>query len=145
MAFEVSKTCAVKIAAALSASVQEGVTADNPAKLIIYSGKIPDNPDDAAGEGQLAVFNLANPAFSDAVFANNGGFIALYNVPPVQALDNGTASFFRMLDGAGKAVCQGTVSNVEGNGDVKVSSTAIIKGIDVTIVSYTMTYPAYID
>lgn len=145
MAFEVSKTCAVKIAAALSASVQEGVTADNPAKLIIYSGKIPDNPDDATGDGQLAVFNLANPAFSDAVFANNGGYIALNNVPPVQALDNGTASFFRMLDGTGKAVCQGTVSNIEGNGDVKVSSTSIIKGIDVTIVSYTMTYPAYID
>lgn len=145
MAFEVSKTCAVKIAAALSASVQEGVTTDTPAKLIIYSGAIPDNPDVAVSEGQLATFNLANPVFSDAVFANNGGYIALNNVPPVQASATGTASFFRMLDGTGKAVCQGTVTNTEGNGDVKVSSTSIIMGIDVTIVSYTMTYPAYIN
>lgn len=145
MAFEVSKTCAVKIAAAISATVQDGVTADAPSKIVIYSGAIPDNPDTDVSGNELAIFKLANPAFSEAVFANNGGYIALNNVPPVQGLADGKASFFRIYNGTGKAVCQGTVTNTEGNGDMKVSSTSIITGIDVTIVSYTLTYPAYID
>lgn len=144
MAFEVSKTCAVKIAAAVSAAVQDGVTETTPAKLIVYGGAIPANPDIAVNGGDLATFKLANPAFTEATFANNGGYIALNNIPPVQANASGTATFFRIIDGAGKAVCQGTVTDTNGNGDVKVSSTAIINGIDVTIVSYTITYPAYI-
>lgn len=145
MAFEVSKTCAVKIAAAISATVQDGVTDDTPSKIVIYSGTIPENPDVAVSGDELAIFKLVNPAFSEAVFANNGGYIALNNVPPVQGLADGKASFFRIYNGTGKAVCQGTVTSTEGNGDMKVSSTSIITGIDVTIVSYTLTYPAYID
>lgn len=144
MGIEVSKNCAIAIASALSSQTQVGVSEGAPAKLVIYAGTIPDNPDIDVSAGDLATFELPNPAFAAAVFANNGGYIALNTTPPVKATASGTASFFRLLNGEGKCVCQGTVTDTKGDGDVKVSSTAIIAHIDVTIVSFTLTYPAYL-
>lgn len=144
MAIEVSKNCAVGIIKAIPEQTQIGVTASTPSKIVIYDGTIPENPDVDVSTGILASFNLPNPAFSESTFANGGGYIALNATPPVQASATGTASFFRLLNGEGKCVCQGTVTDTTGTGDVLVSSTKIISQIDVTIVSFTFLYPAYL-
>ena len=56
-------------------------------------------------------------------------------------LATGTAAFFRIIDGDGSTRIQGSVTDTGGNGDLKLSSTAIIMDIDVTVVSLTITMP----
>ncbi|MEQ8308015.1 MAG: hypothetical protein RIA09_15770 [Hoeflea sp.] len=111
-------------------------------KLNIYAGTPPATPDDAlAGNTLLIEFDLPDPAFGDAVDANNGGTATLNAVTPVTALATGTATFFRILDGDGTPLMQGDVTDTAGSGSLKLSSVAVIEDIDVSVVSMTITLP----
>jgi len=115
---------------------------DTPGSLVVYDGARPANVDTAIStQKALVTFVLPNPAFNNAVDTTNGGHATAGAVTPVKAAQTGTATFFRIFDGDGVAVFDGTVTDTTGNGDLKLSSTAVIKDIDVTVVSLTTTMP----
>lgn len=113
-----------------------------PGTLKIYSGTRPVDVDTAiSSQTVLVSFTFADPAFGSAVDANNGGTATANAINPVTASATGTASFFRAFDSNGLAILDGTVSDTSGSGDLKLSSTSILSGIDVTVVSLTATMP----
>jgi hypothetical protein len=140
-------TIKISVAAAIAACdtlvdlIDVGGTANH---LRIYSGTEPATADTAlSGNTMLVNFDLPDPSFGAAVSANGGGTATLNTTSPVTAAATGTATFFRVLAGDGTTVImQGSVSDTGGSGDLKLSSTAIVSGIDVEIVSMTVTLPA---
>lgn len=139
MAVRISTVAAIAACDVINALIDAGAGAGT---LRIYGGARPANVDTAIGAQPLLVeFQLADPAFAPAVDANNGGHATANTVDPVQALATGTATFFRIFDGDGNAVFDGDVTDTSGNGDLKLSSTSVIEGIDVTVVSLTTTMP----
>lgn len=109
--------------------------------LRIYSGTQPANPTVAPSGTLLVEFTLGNPAFAGATDGVAGASAAGNPVDPVPATATGTASWFRIVDGDGDAILDGDVTDTSGSGSLKVSSTAIIAAIDVSIVSMSFTQP----
>lgn len=139
MVLRIANEAAIAAAEAVADLVDAGATAS---KLIIYGGAAPAEPNVAIGaQPKLVEFDLPDPAFGAGADTNPGGTVTLNAVTPVQALATGTATFFRLVNGDGLVVGQGTVTDTTGNGDLKLSSTSIISGIDVTVVSGTVTMP----
>lgn len=140
MDFKLSIAAARAGCDAISAKVDE---ASAVGKLIVYSGTVPAATDEAlSDQNALVEFELYDPAFSPSVSANGGGHATANPIAPVKAGATGTATFFRIYDGDNKAVGQGDVSDITGNGAMKMSATAILQDIDATVVSLTLTLPA---
>ncbi|QIG70382.1 hypothetical protein EVB87_282 [Rhizobium phage RHph_N28_1] len=113
-----------------------------PGKLIIYSGTRPAQANAApSGATVLVTFILGDPAFAAAATVGNNATASANSVSPVQAVANGTASFFRIVDSDDNPVLDGSVTDTSGNGDLKLSTTAIVTGIDVSVVSLTASMP----
>lgn len=111
-------------------------------KLVIYDGTEPATPATAVTtQVALVTFLLPDPAFGDAVDTTGGGTATANAVSPVTAVASGTASWFRILDGDGLPTLQGQVTDTTGTGDLKVSSTSIVSGIEVSVISLTYTQP----
>lgn len=111
-------------------------------ELAVYSGTRPANADTAIGaQVKLVDFVMGTPAFGAAVNAGAGGTATAEDVAAVTALATGTATFFRLTNVAGTRTIDGTVTDTTGAGDLKLSSTSVISGIDVTVVSLTVTMP----
>jgi len=108
----------------------------------IYNGTRPANPSVAvSSQTKLVDFVLPATAFGDAAAVSGGATATANAVDPVNAAAAGTASWFRVFDGDGNAVFDGDVTDTGGAGDMKVSSTTIVSGIEVSIVSFTFTQP----
>ena len=136
----------IKLAAATAVAMSNAAvqTIDGgPAagKLRIYSGAPPANPDVAATGTMLVEFTLGDPAFAGATNTVAGGTATGNTVAPVPATATGTAGWFRIVDSTNAAVLDGDVTDTTGTGSLKVSSTAIIAAIDVSIVSMSFTQP----
>lgn len=139
MAISISNAAAMAALAGFTALVDTGVPAST---LVIYGGAAPANVSVAIGaQTKLVEFELPDPAFGAPSDLDPGAIATANPVTSVQAIGTATATFFRLIDGAGTAHIQGTVTDTAGNGDLKLSSTAIITGIDVTVVSLTVTMP----
>lgn len=116
--------------------------AESPGTLVIYQGSRPANVGTAIGaQTPLVTFTLNEVAFGNAVELASGATATANAVDNVQAQASGTAQFFRVFNGDGGAIFDGTVTDTSGNGDLKLSSVAVIEGIDVTVVSLTATMP----
>ena len=127
------KLAAAKAIAMVNAAAAFSDGGAAASKLRIYSGAQPANPDAAATGTILVEFTLGDPAFG-AVADGNA-------VAPVAATATGTAAWFRMVDSNNAAIIDGDVTDTAGTGSLKVSSTAIIAAIDVSIVSMSFTVP----
>lgn len=141
MALQLSNAAAIVACDALADLPNSGA---GQASLIIYEGTIPTDVDTAIGaQTPLVTFPLPNPLFSPAVDASPGAIATgdVGNIATEQASATGTASFFRILNADDVAVFQGTVTAVSGGGDLEISSTSIISGIDVTVVSLSLVMP----
>lgn len=137
MAVGISNNAAKAACDAITALIDEG--AGDNGTLVIFEGTRPANVDEAiSDQTALVTFELANPAFNAAVDLNNSGHATAYPVDPVPADATGAATFFRIFDADGNGVIDGSVTDTTGNGDLKLSSTAIIKDITVTVVSLTV-------
>lgn len=114
-----------------------------PGLLRVYSGTRPASADTAlAGTETLLIeFELADPAFAASTTVGNTGTAVANAVTPVQALATGTASFFQILDSDETVIFDGSVTDINGVGDLKLSTTAVVSGIDVTVVSLTAVMP----
>jgi hypothetical protein len=105
-------------------------------KLRIYTGSQPATPETAASGTLLVEFTLQNPAFSAA----SAGIITLAGTPlTVNASNTGTAGWFRIVNGAGDAVTDGTVG-LSGE-QINLNTTACATGVGVTVTSGTIAVP----
>jgi hypothetical protein len=139
MAITLTYPTAVAAVEAIATLVDGGVPASS---LVIYGGTPPANASAALSSNPVLVdFALPDPAFGAAADLNPGAIVTAEAITPVTASATGTATFFRILDGDDNVILQGSVTDTGGNGDLKLSSTAIISGIDVTVVSLTITMP----
>lgn len=139
MALNITSALAVSACNTLVDAIDAG---SGTAQLIIYGGTVPTNVEEAlSDQAALVTFDLPNPAFSDAVQEEAGGVATANAVPTVQAAADGTATFFRILNGNSVPVMQGIASNVGDGGELELSSTNILEGIDVIVVSLSATMP----
>lgn len=134
---------ALKFAAATAiAACAAQVDLTDGGKLQIYDGVRPANPDTAVTtQNVLVEFDLPTPAFGTPVDGASGATATANAITPVTAAATGTASWFRILDSADLPVWDGDVSDPAGAGDAKISSTSVVSGIDVSVVSMTFLQP----
>lgn len=105
----------------------------------IRTGTQPASADSAATGTLLVTVTLSDPAFGPA----SNGTASLAGVPlSGTAVADGTAGWFRMLNGSGQTVLDGSVSVTGGGGDLQLSTTTITTGLTVEITSGTVTMPA---
>lgn len=138
MPIKLAPATAVAMANAGVATIDGGPAAG---KLRIYSGVQPADPTVAPSGTLLVEFTLGDPAFGAAVDGVAGASAPGNTVAPVPAAATGTAAWFRIVDSTDAAVLDGDVTDTAGTGSLKVSSTAIIAAIDVSIVSMSFTQP----
>ena len=108
-----------------------------PGKIEIRSGSRPVNPNTAATGTLLATVTLADPAFGAAAT----GAAALSDPASVDAVADGTATWFRVLDSNNAAVMDGKVTATGGGGDLELATTSITTGLAVDITGGTVTMP----
>ena len=138
MAIKLAAATAIAMVNAAAALSDGGAAAG---KLRIYSGSQPANPDTAPAGTLLVEFTLGDPAFGAGSDGVTGATATGNAVAPVAATATGTATWFRMVDSNNNAIIDGDVTDTAGTGSLKVSSTAIIAAIDVSIVSMSFTVP----
>jgi hypothetical protein len=114
---------------------------DGAGKLQIYDGTRPAGPDTAVtSQTLLAEFTLNDPAFGDP---SNG--VKTLDVDPAlttTGLDDGEATWARFVDSDGTAVIDGKVTDSDGDGDIKLNTTTISEGLNLSITSGSITMPA---
>lgn len=105
----------------------------------IRTGAQPASVATAASGTLLGTLTLSDPAFGAAV----AGVATANAVTGDSAADaSGTAGWFRVLDSAGVAVMDGSITATGGGGDMVLDSVAIVAGGTIGITSWTVTQPA---
>jgi len=125
--------------AAADAVVDRADGGSGAGTIQIRTGTQPASADSPASGILLVTVALSDPAFGPA----SNGSANLAGVPlSAVAVADGTAGWFRMLDGDGNTVLDGSVSATGGGGDLQLSTTTITTGLTVEITSGTVTMPA---
>lgn len=106
--------------------------------LQIRSGAQPASAEDVDAGTLLAEFTLPDPCFGAAA----NGVATANAITGVTGLAAGTAGHFRVKDGDGTTVMDGSVTATGGGGDLELNTTTISVGVDVDITSWTVTMPA---
>lgn len=107
-----------------------------PGKLLIYDGAIPaDVATAVTTQVKLIEFVLPDPAFGAATDQPAYAEAAINPVTDVVGLADGTATWFRLVDGNDEALMQGSVSAPAEGGDLELSSTSVVVGVDVMVIS----------
>lgn len=105
--------------------------------LRIYDGTIPTDADTAVGaQVILSEHTLSATAFGAA---SNGVATAAAIGADTSANATGTAAWFRITNGAGTTIMDGTVGTA--TSDLIVNTVAFVSGANVTIDSFTVTMP----
>jgi hypothetical protein len=123
---------------ASTAAVVARIDANGAGSIKIYSGTQPATGDTAAAGTLLATVALAVPSFGTATSGTATGA----DPAAVTAVASGTAAWFRVADGSGNGVFDGSVTGTGGGGDMTLSSTALSAGISVDLTSFTYSTPA---
>lgn len=118
--------------AAIAALADAG---SGPGVVRIYTGSQPATPATSASGTLLVTIPFNDPAFG----APATGVVTADDTPAMtaDAVADGTAGWFRLLDSTGAAVLDGAVP-----GEMTLSNTAITTGTAVTITGGTLTQPA---
>jgi hypothetical protein len=107
-----------------------------PGTIQIRTGAQPTNVGDAAQGTLLGTMTWGNPAFGNA---STGTATANAITSDTSADASGTAGHFRVLDGAGAIVADGTCG--QGSGDMSFDNTTIVAGGTIACSSFTVTAP----
>lgn len=114
-----------------------------PAKIRVYTGAQPANPDAAVTGTLLVTFTLSDPAFTNT--ADIGGGTAtqaqLQAVAAASAVATGVAGWFRLYDGNDNGWIDGTVGAAGSGANLILSSTSLTSAGSVSITSGTITLP----
>lgn len=121
------------MAAALIAQIDDG---NGPATLRFYTGTQPAGPGTAISDQTL----LGTLTCSDPCGTQANGVITFAAITQDNAADaTGTATWARLLDHNGTAVCDFDVSNQAGSGAIKLNTTSIVLGGPIAMTSLTIT------
>lgn len=139
MVVHLANPSAIAACAAINAKIDQGSGAG---KLRVYAGSRPANANTAlTGQTLLIEFTLADPAFGAPTQVGNTAVATATPPAPVQAAATGTATFFQIVDSDDVVILDGAVSDTAGSGDLKLSNTSVVSGVDVTVVSLTAVMP----
>jgi hypothetical protein len=112
-------------------------------KMYDATGGVPARVTDAiTTQVLLADLAMANPAFDDAALATPGATAAADTITDdSDANATGTAAFFRIVDRNGVARIQGTISDTDGSGELKLNSVALVQHARVQVSSLVARMP----
>jgi hypothetical protein len=105
------------------------------ATLTVYSGTKPANANTALGGGNGALVSFSLPSAGSNTVTTSGTII-FGTIPNATASGTGTASFFRVVNGA-NTICDGDVGT--SGADLILPTTTITSGITVGITSFIYT------
>ena len=139
MVVHLANPSAIAACAAINAGIDAGT---GPGLLRVYAGSRPADANTAlTGQTLLIEFVMKDPAFGAPTQVGNTAVATAVAPDPVQAVATGTATFFQILDSGETVILDGLVTDTAGAGDLKLSNTAVVSGIDVTVVSLTAIMP----
>lgn len=125
------------VASAACDAVVDSMDTGGAGTLRIYAGTIPTDADTAiSGQTVLSEHTLSATAFGAA---SNGVATAAAIGSDTSANATGTAAFFRITNGSGTTIMDGTVDTA--TADLIVNTTAFVSGANVDINSFTVTMP----
>lgn len=128
-------------ASAMLTALSSFLDAGNTLSLVIYNGTIPSTLGAAVTtQTPLATFTFSDPSFGAPAAVTGGVAMVAAAIAAVEASATGTATWFRILKDT-TTIAEGDVTDTNGTGALKVSSTSILEGIDVSIVSLSMILP----
>jgi hypothetical protein len=111
-----------------------------PGTIQIRSGAQPANANTAASGTLLATLTFSNPAFGAA---NTSGVATASAITQDASADaTGTATWARILQGAGGTVFDCDVTATGGGGTIELNTTSIVAGGAVSITAFTVTQPS---
>jgi hypothetical protein len=84
---------------------------------------------------ELATLPLSNPAFGSA----DNGTVLANAVTSDNTVNAGTASLFKVFNKEGQEIFSGTVSGLNGGGDLVLSNANLVVGDSVRVSSFSMT------
>jgi hypothetical protein len=119
--------------------IRDLLDAGAAAKIEVYTGAQPTNPNTAVGGATLlGTFTLADPSFGSA----STGVITVQGTPlTTTGVADGTAGWFRASDSASNAVFDGTVTATGGGGTIEMATTTVSTGLELRITGGTITMP----
>lgn len=139
MTLKISTDLAIVACDALVDAVDAGPAIS---QLVLFDGTAPTGLSDAiTTQKALVAFDLPEPCFGASASITGGARATANAIAQVRATEDGTAKFFRVVDGNGVAIWQGDITAVGGGGDLELSTTTVVSGIDVIVVSWTATMP----
>jgi hypothetical protein len=106
--------------------------------LRIYSGEQPAAPEHPAAGTLLAVLPMPAPAFE---LAYSGAANAM-TIAPAYAVGSGIAGCFRLFSYDGVALYDGAVTDLDGNGEMRLKNTRINAGDQVKVDELTLALPS---
>lgn len=109
-------------------------TAGSSATLEVRTGPQPANC--AAADAGTLLATVTLPA--DWLTASSSGSKSLQGTWQTVATGTGACGHFRIKDGSSNCVLQGSVTSIEGNGDMTVPTGTITAGQQVDVVSFTI-------
>lgn len=111
-------------------------------KLRVYSGTPPTDTDTAlSGNTLLIDFALNATAFAASTDLAPGATASANSITGVNASASGTAAFYRLLNNAGTAIEQGSVTASGGGGDCIITTVTVVSGAPCTVTSLVNTHP----
>jgi hypothetical protein len=118
----------------MMAAINTAINVSAPGKLRLYNGTRPASGGSATT--LLSELTFANPAAPSA----SGGVLTMSAiVQDSSAAASGTATWFRVVDGANTFVVDGDITATGGGGDLQLITTSIIAGQPVQVTSMTFT------
>jgi hypothetical protein len=108
-----------------------------PGTIQIRSGTRPADPATTATGTLLATVTCADPAFG----ASSSGAATISDPAAVTAVATATATWFRALDSNAAACFDGLVTATGGGGDLTLTTTSIVSGMQVDVTGGTITVP----
>lgn len=135
-AFRISNARAI----AMCDSLVDAIDTGGAGTIEIRTGSAPTNVEDAATGTLLATLTFSATAFGAASDANPGATATAASITSDTSADaTNTAAYFRIKNGSGTAVAQGTCGT--SSSDMIFNSVAITTGSTVAITSMTVTVP----
>ena len=112
-----------------------------PGILEVFTGAPPVTPATADSGTKLATLTFSNPAFGNAGVTVNGRADASAITDDSSAAANGDAGYFRVKDGAGVVILQGTAGEAADTPDMTFDVKAIVITGVVSCSSFQVTVP----
>jgi len=121
----------------IAASLEDGNVVSN-SYIQIFSGSRPNSPQDTSNEPILSLFNLASPAFGEALA---GTITSQPITEDISVIATGRATWFRIYDKNDEAMVDGDITLPNGGGDLEFDNVDFVEGGTIIISNLKLTVP----